>query len=71
MVRYRIILDGALGPGLESWFLDTDVTVGSSQTVLEVAVADQSALHGILRRVHDLHLTLASVEKIAPTDQIS
>jgi hypothetical protein len=33
------------------------------RTRLEVAVTDQASLHGILRRIHDLHLTVLQLER--------
>jgi hypothetical protein len=36
-------------------------------TVLEVRVVDQSELHGRLRRIHDLNLTLVSLRRTTDT----
>ena len=33
-------------------------------TVIHGPIVDQAALHGILRRIHDLHLKLVSVARI-------
>ncbi len=41
---------------------------GDGTTSLSGVVADQAALHGLLRGVRDLGLTLISVEVIVPTD---
>lgn len=36
----------------------------SGETILAGPVADQAALHGLLDRVHDLNLTLISVNRV-------
>jgi hypothetical protein len=60
-MNYRIVVAGTLGKGAEDWFGDAIIHSLNDQTVLDVSVPDQSALHGILRRIHDLHLQLVSV----------
>ena len=62
-LRYRIVLEEAVGIASRDWFEEVEVSSVNGQTVLDVRVADQSALHGILRRIHDLHLKLVSVER--------
>lgn len=61
---YRIVLEGKLGDGARSWFEDADITATGSRTELVVVATDQAALHGVLRRIHDLHLKLVSVTRI-------
>ena len=63
-VHYRIVLDNVLGTGAAAWFEEAVLHAAGEQTVLDVVVADQAALHGILRRIHDLHLKLVSVARI-------
>jgi hypothetical protein len=56
--RYRIRIEGELGPGLGEW-LDVDsIRSEGGVTVLDVTTVDQAQLHGLLRRLHDLHLKL-------------
>ncbi len=63
--RYEIRLDGHLGPRWAAWFDGLNLTHESDGiTVIHGPVADQSALHGLLRKVRDLGLPLVSVSRI-------
>jgi len=63
--RYEIRFGGHLHSRWDSWFDGLTVTGQSDgTTVVEGPVADQAALHGLLRKLHDLGLPLLSV---APT----
>ncbi len=66
---YRLQVDGHLDDHRSAWFDGLTLTHHSDGTTsLSGAVADQAALHGLLRGVRDLGLTLMSVEIIVPTD---
>ena len=67
---YEIRLRGHLGRGWAEWFggVTIDLEEGG-ETLLTCPVADQAALHGLLRKVRDLGLPLISVTR-AQTDQI-
>jgi hypothetical protein len=66
--RYRIRVLGRLGQTGAAWFegftLTVDETTSPLQTSLEGPMIDQAALHGVLRRIRDLGLTLISVQRI-------
>jgi len=68
---YQIRLKGHLGQHRMDWFegmtviLDEDGT-----TLLSGPVLDQSALHGILKKIRDLGVPLLSVNRI-DSDQIT
>jgi hypothetical protein len=77
--RYAIRVEGALDPARWSaWFdgmaLRCEAFPGrvgggagaadAVETVIEGEVADQCALHGLLIKVRDLHLTLVSVQRL-------
>jgi hypothetical protein len=65
--RYQIKVQGKLDEGWSDWFSGMTVTFGSGRapiTTLTGAVADQSALRGILSKIWDLNLTLISVRRI-------
>jgi hypothetical protein len=65
--RYEIRVKGHLADRWAAWFDGMTLTrQGDGTTVLDGPVADQSALHGLLRKVSDLGLPLVSV---TPTDQ--
>jgi hypothetical protein len=61
---YEITVEGILGEKWSDWFDGMTITFESGSTTLTGAVADQSALRGILAKVWDLNLTLLSVIRI-------
>lgn len=65
-LRYRLEVDGRVGPGWSAWFEADTVTSTGSSTLLQVRVADQSELYGRLRRIHDLNLRLVSLRRVDP-----
>ena len=65
--RYEIRFQGHLHSRWASWFDGLTVTNESDGTTLvQGPVADQAALHGLLRKLHDLGLTLLSVTRVGP-----
>ena len=65
--RYEIRVKGHLADRWAAWFDGMTLTrQADGTTVLDGPVADQSALHGLLRKVSDLGLPLVSV---TPTHQ--
>ena len=66
-MEYRIRLKGHLEGPWTDWFGGLAVTIEpTGDTVLSGPVADQAALHGVLRKVRDLCLTLVSVDGVDP-----
>jgi hypothetical protein len=62
---YEIRLKGHLDPRWSGWFDGLRLTHESDgTTVLRGPVVDQAALHGLLRKVRDLGLTLVSVTQV-------
>ena len=65
--RYEIRFLGHLHSRWASWFDGLTVTDESDGTSLvRGPVADQAALHGLLRKLHDLGLPLFSVTRVGP-----
>ena len=64
---YEIRIRGRLTPGVASEFQTAAlaVRVAPVETVLSGYVADQSALHGLLRRIEGLGLELVEVRRVA------
>jgi len=63
-IRYEIHICGKLDQKWSEWFDGFSITHTNGETVLEGAIADQSALYGILAKINDLGLTLKRVEKL-------
>lgn len=66
-VEYHIRLQGHLGPELAGWFEGLSVTAEADGTTrLAGPVADQAALHGVLKKIRDLGLPLISIAQVQP-----
>ena len=66
---YTIEVQGWLDESWSDWFDDMDVVPETSEdgipiTRLTGTVVDQAALLGLLRRLHNLHLRLLSVNRV-------
>ncbi len=67
--RYIIQVNGYLDSHWEHWFNGMKITLtDKGETILSGEVIDQSALHGLLEKIHCLNLTLLSVKKIDPDE---
>lgn len=65
--RYEIRLQGHLDDRWADWFEGMSITrEDSGNTLLAGLVVDQSALHGLLRKVRDLGMPLISVIHVEP-----
>ncbi len=64
---YEIRLKGHLGPQWTDWFGGATLRLeANGETLLTCPVADQAALHGLLRKVRDLGMPLLAVIRIEP-----
>ncbi len=64
---YEIRLQGHLDSRWAGWFGGLTVTLNDNgETLLTGPVADQAALHGLLKKVRDLGLPLQSVNCLEP-----
>ena len=65
VMNYQIRLKGQLGPEWTGWFGELTIRLDENgDTLLTSPGLDQAALHGLLKRVRDLGLTLISVNPI-------
>jgi hypothetical protein len=62
---YQIRIKGHLGSQWTDWFGGLTITLEEDgDTLLTGPVTDQAALHGLLKRVRDLGMTLVSVNQV-------
>ncbi|MCS6847325.1 MAG: hypothetical protein RMN52_06385 [Anaerolineae bacterium] len=63
---YRIRLKGHLGQQWTEWFEGAVITLhDNGDTTLTCSVADQAALHGLLKRVRDLGMPLLAINRVS------
>lgn len=63
---YLLVVEGHLPPEWHEWFGAESVRRDEKTSLIDLRVRDQAELHGILRRVHDLHLRLVSLTRVSP-----
>ena len=64
---YEIRIKGYLEARWAEWFDGLTITLEENgNTLLSGPLADQAALHGILKKVRDLGMTLLSVNSVGP-----
>ena len=62
---YKIRIAGHLSPQWADWFEGLTITLeDNGDTLLTGPVADQAALHGLLKKVRDLGMILVSVNRV-------
>jgi hypothetical protein len=63
--KYKIQVKNHLDSNWEHWFEGMTIThIDNGITILDGEVVDQSALYGLLEKLHNLNLTLVSVQKV-------
>ena len=63
---YQIRIKGHLGREWADWFGGLTITLeDNGETLLTGPVVDQAALHGVLRKVRDLGMSLITLKKIS------
>jgi hypothetical protein len=66
---FQIRIQGHLGQQWQDWFEGLAITLEEDgNTLLNGPVVDQSALHGILKKIRNLGMPLLSVNAADPTD---
>ena len=59
---YHIKIRGPLDARWQNWFDDLTITLtDDGDTILSGVIVDQAALHGVLKKISNLGLTLISV----------
>jgi hypothetical protein len=62
MQRVKIRIKGRIDEQWSEWFGDLAVTHTDSETILTGVIKDQAEVYGLLARLRDLGLSLASVD---------
>ena len=65
---YQLRVEGAIPPDLLRDLDGLRVSVEPAETVLSGTLPDESALFGVLVRIHSLGLKLLEVRRLAPDD---
>ena len=60
-LRYRLVVDGELGPRYEHAFDGMELSTGDGKTELTGVIVDGAHMQGLLARIANLGLTLRSV----------
>ena len=62
---YQICIEGQLGQQWADWFGGMSIALDADgDTLLTGPLPDQAALHGLLKKVRDLGMTLVSINRI-------
>jgi hypothetical protein len=67
--RYEIRVKGKLNKSVRSAFRGMSAATLPPETVLTGCLEDQSALYGVLARVHALGLELVEIRRVAPASE--
>lgn len=63
--HYSIKVEGILDPAWRDWFDGMSIVADNQyNTLLTGDVVDQEALHGLLKKIRDLGLTILVVERV-------
>jgi hypothetical protein len=69
-LAYQIRLKGYLYTDWADWFGGLNISLDENgETLLTSPTLDQAALHGLLKKVRDLGLTLVSVNPVEKTEK--
>jgi len=58
---YEIRVEGQLSGRWSDWFEGLELRSERGETILTGVLPDQAALHGVLRKIHDLNLVLVAL----------
>ncbi len=62
---YEIIISEELNTSWEEWFEGMTITQINGKTSLKGLIRDQSDLHGIIRKIQNLGLTIISINPVS------
>jgi hypothetical protein len=61
---YQIRIHGQIGQKWTDWFDGLSISLVEGDTLLTGPLVDQAALHGIMKKLRDLGVTLVSINQI-------
>lgn len=68
-IVYQFRIKGHLGQQWMNWFEGLTITLEEDgNTLLSGPVVDQSAIHGILKKIRDLGMPLLALNQVEPKD---
>jgi hypothetical protein len=71
-IGYRLVVEGELGPERAAWFGAVSLMASNGLTTMELDLADQADLHGLLRRVRDMNLRIIELTHLGgPAGSVS
>jgi len=63
--KYQITVNGILDPKWTDWFDGFEITPqADNRTILVGSIKDQASLHGLLDKIHNLGLSLLSLNRV-------
>ncbi|MFV2056987.1 MAG: hypothetical protein ACC707_10990 [Thiohalomonadales bacterium] len=67
-MTYALRIEGHLGPQWKNWFGGAEISLEKDgNSLITVPVVDQSALHGVLRKIRNAGMSLESVVRVRST----
>jgi glycyl-tRNA synthetase alpha subunit len=64
---YMVRIKNNITPGWEVWFDGMKIThTNQGETILTGELVDQSAVYGLLEKIHSLNLCLLSIQQVDP-----
>ena len=68
---YLIRIKEKISHQVLDWFEKAMViTTDQKETIMACTIIDQAALHGVLSKIRDLNLTLISISKVEPPENV-
>ena len=67
---YQVMVEGQLDRSWSGWFSGMTISFHDGVSTMTGPITDQSALRGLLSKIWDLNLTLISIARVEPGENI-
>lgn len=67
---YQVMVEGQLDRSWSGWFSGMTISFQDGVSTMTGPITDQSALRGLLSKIWDLNLTLISIARVEPGENI-